>query len=246
MKRLLLLFLCSPVLFLIMLRAQSPAPQPSHDDMPPGMKMDSADSSMSMHEMHHSGHMHMTALRPVQPGDQKRADDIAATAKEVMAKYADYKVAEADGFKPFFPNFKQPMYHFSNRQYAIEAERHFNPEHPTSLLYEKAGDGYRLIGVMYTAPYRFTEDELNERVPLSIAQWHFHSNLCVAPMSQWRASLKPHPQFGLNGSITTEDACKAAGGTFHDHVLNWMVHVYPNESDPSKVWSAERGMGDMH
>ena len=31
-----------------------------------------------------------------------------------------------------------------------------NPDHPTSLLYEKQGDGYKLIGVMYTAP-KYTE-----------------------------------------------------------------------------------------
>lgn len=28
---------------------------------------------------------------------------------------------------------------------------HFNPEHPTSLLYEKHGEDYKLLGVMYTA-----------------------------------------------------------------------------------------------
>ncbi len=38
---------------------------------------------------------------------------------------------------------------------------HFNPEHPTSLLYEKHGDDYKLIGVMYTAPKRLGEDELD-------------------------------------------------------------------------------------
>ena len=41
-------------------------------------------------------------------------------------------------------------YHFNNPEYAREAAEHFNPEHPTSLLYEKNGDGYKLIGVMYT------------------------------------------------------------------------------------------------
>ncbi|MGB8583682.1 MAG: hypothetical protein WCD47_22885 [Candidatus Sulfotelmatobacter sp.] len=46
-----------------------------------------------------------------------------------------------------------------------------NPRHPTSLLYEKHGDDYKLIGVMYTAPKRFGEDQLDQRVPLSVAQW---------------------------------------------------------------------------
>lgn len=199
-----------------------------------------------MHEMHSSAHMHMTALRPVQPGDQQRADAIVRSAKAVMAKYKDYKVAEADGFQPFFPRVKQPIYHFTSRKYAIEAELHFNPDHPTSLLYERTADGYRLVGLMYTAPFRYTEDELNQRVPLSVAQWHLHTNLCIPPVSQWGEARQPHPKFGINGSIATEEACQAAGGTFLDHVFGWMVHVYPNESDTSQIWSTDRQMHDMH
>ncbi len=201
---------------------------------------------MDMHEMHMSAHMHMSELRPAQPNDQKRADDVAAAARAVMAKYSDYKVAEADGFLPFLPRLKQKMVHFTNYDYGMEAAARFNPEHPTSLLYEPVGNGYKLIGVMYTAPYFFTEDQLNERVPLSIAQWHVHTNLCIPPDGQRWKMLLPNAKFGLNGSISTADACKEAGGTFRDHVLGWMVHVYPNESDPSQIWSVERQMDHMH
>jgi hypothetical protein len=52
------------------------------------------------------------------------------------------------------------------------------------------------------------------------------------------------PTFGLSGSITTAEACRAAGGTFRPHLAGWMIHVYPFETDPTKVWSA--GMGDDH
>lgn len=205
-----------------------------------------SDAAMSMHEMHSSSHMHMTTMRELQPGDQSKADAIAATAKRVMAKYTDYKVAEADGFKPFYPEFKQPMYHFTSSKYAIEAQFSFNPEHPTSLLYEPTKDGYRLVGVMYTAPYRYDEDQLNQRVPLSIAQWHMHTNLCIPPLGHWKEIGGSTPKFGLNGSISDESACKAENGTFRDHVFGWMVHVYPNESDASQIWSAERQMEHMH
>jgi hypothetical protein len=41
------------------------------------------------------------------------------------------------------------------------------------------------------------------------------------------------------GSISTRDACDAAGGFFLPHVLGWMVHVYPYESDPTKIWSID-------
>jgi hypothetical protein len=100
------------------------------------------------------------------------------------------------------------MYHFTNYAYAAEARLRFNPEHPTSLLYEKHADGYKLIGVMYTAPKRFTEEQLDDRIPLSVAQWHEHVNFCTAPASMTPAQKKDaylghNAQFGLRGSITT-------------------------------------------
>jgi len=209
--------------------------------------MPMSDDGMASHEMHMGAHMHMTTLRAPSPGDQQRADAVAQAARNVMARYTDYRTAEADGFQPFHSEFKQPMYHFTNARYAIEAEFHFNPDHPTSLLYEPTKDGgYRLIGVMYTAPYRYTEDQLNERVPLSVAQWHMHTNLCTPPWNRWSEAVGNHPIFGLNGSIADENACKAEGGTFRDHVFGWMVHVYPNEPDPSQIWSVERQMSHSH
>jgi hypothetical protein len=136
------------------------------------------------------------------------------------------------------------MYHFTNYGYAMEARVRFNPEHPTSLLYEKHGDDYKLIGVMYTAPKRLDEDELDERIPLSVAQWHEHVNFCAPPADRWKDLLAPHPQFGLRGSITTEEACAAAGGTFHPVIFSWMVHVYPFEKDQASIWSVDRQHGD--
>ncbi len=108
-------------------------------------------SSMESHHMDMGPHMKMTPLRPLQPGDQERADQVVQAARRVAEKYSDYKVALADGFKIFMPDHPQKQYHFTNYWYAFEARRHFNPDLPTSLLYEKNGDGYKLIGVMYTA-----------------------------------------------------------------------------------------------
>ncbi|MBZ5688718.1 MAG: hypothetical protein LAP86_27215 [Acidobacteriia bacterium] len=124
------------------------------------------DHSMPAHHMdtgsHITGsHMKMTALRPVKPGDQEKAEQVALAARKVCGRYKDYKAALADGFHIFMPNVPLKEYHFNNPEYAREAAEHFNPEHPTSLLYEKNGDGYKLIGVMYTAPKWTSEDELN-------------------------------------------------------------------------------------
>jgi hypothetical protein len=189
-------------------------------------------------------HMKMTALRPPKPGDSDRAQQVVEAARKASEKYMDYHAALADGFKIFHPEVPQKMYHFTNYSYAMEAAFSFNPEHPTSLLYEKHGEDYKLIGAMYTAPKRFTEDDLNQRIPLSIAQWHEHVNFCAAPPDRKKEYLAPHPQFGLRGSITTQEACDAAGGTFHPVIFNWMVHVYPFEKDQASIWSTERQHGD--
>jgi len=217
---------------------------------------DSADSDAGAHAMHSmeghmdmGPHMKMTALRKPQPGDAERAQKVADAARKVAEHYTDYHKALADGFEIFLPNIPQKMYHFTNYRYGREAAWHFNPEHPTSLLYEKHGDDYKLIGVMYTAPKRLTEDELNERIPLSIAEWHEHVNFCRAPKDMPLAEKKekmlgPNPQFGLKGSIHTQEACDAAGGQFLPVVFNWMVHLYPFEKDQAAVWSVDRQHAD--
>jgi hypothetical protein len=203
---------------------------------------DHAMQAMESHHMEMGLHMKMTALRPVRPGDEKRAEQIVQEARKAIAKYKDYRVALGDGYEIFLPNVPQKMYHFTNRRYAFEAMFHFNPDHPTSLLYEKHGDGYKLIGAMYTAPRRMSEADLDKRIPLSIAQWHQHVNLCLPPKDRRQELLEPHPQFGLRGSIYTKEACEAAGGRFIPHVFGWMVHMYPYEHSQEAIWSVERQM----
>lgn len=196
--------------------------------------------SMEGHHMDMGPHMKMTALRAARPGDQEKADRVLQAARQVTEKYKDYNTALNDGFKIFLPNIPQKQYHFTNYRYAMEAAFHFNPEHPTSLLYEKNGDDYKLVGVMYTAPKRYSEDDLNQRIPLSIAQWHEHVNFCTAPPDRKNEAWGPNAKFGLMGSITTQAECDAKGGKFYPVVFNWMVHVYPLEKDTAQIWSVER------
>jgi hypothetical protein len=226
---------------------QAPTPSPKMTDMAmPDMKGMNNDGSahamlsMADRQMDMGPHMKMTTLRDLKPGDQEKADQVVAAARTAAEKYTDYKVALADGFKIFLPNLPQKQYHFTNYRYAFEAAIQFNPEHPTSLLYEKNGDGYKLIGVMYTAPKNSNWSELDERIPLSIAQWHAHINMCLAPPEKKSEAWGPHAKFGLAGSITTRDACDAAGGKFMPQIFGWMVHVYPFEQKPEDIWSVER------
>jgi hypothetical protein len=187
-----------------------------------------------------SGHMHMTTLSPEKEGDRRKADALVASAKAAMAPYQDYHKALADGYEIFLPNIPQPQYHFTKNLYGLEARVHFDPGKPTSLLYTKTGDGgYALVGAMYTDRVDASEEELNERIPLSIARWHQHINFCKAPEGQKAGYFGPDAKFGLRGSITTKDACEAAGGVFYPHIFGWMVHVYPYEKDPKGIWSTD-------
>ncbi len=193
---------------------------------------------------HMAAHMHMTELRPVHVGDAAKAQQVVEQARPALEKYRDYKVALDEGFRIFLPNVPQKMYHFTNYQNAIGEAFRFDPAKPTSLLYEKHGDDYKLIGAMYTAPVRFSEQQLDERIPLSMTQWHQHVNMCKPPKGREVEALRKDARFGLNGSISTEEACEAAGGTFMPHVFGWMVHMYPWEKTPDEIWSVERQLKD--
>jgi hypothetical protein len=189
---------------------------------------------------HMQGHMFMTTLRPLQPGDQKRADSIVVAARAAMAPYGDYRKALADGYKIFLPDIPQPQYHFTNYSFAKAAWSAFDPGKPTSLLYKKTPDGgYQLVGAMYTDAVNADEADLNSRIPLSIARWHQHINFCKAPPDQKALYFGPNAKFGLLGSIVTKEDCEAAGGEFYPHLFGWMVHVYPYETDPKLVWSTD-------
>jgi hypothetical protein len=182
-----------------------------------------------------SAHMYMTAKRPVAPGDIQRADDVVAQLRTAIEKYKDYRVALNDGYKIFLPKIPQREYHFTNYRNGFMQAFRFDPSQPTSLLYRKTSSGFELVGAMYTMPRRATEDQLDQRIPLSIATWHLHTNLCMPPRDQLRTA--DWTQFGLRGSISTQQACDAAGGRFHPVIFGWMVHVYPYRDSLDQIFS---------
>ncbi len=232
---------------------QGPAPQEASAPQSkaaamPGMDMgeEKANEKAAVEDMTpglhsaHMLHMYMTSLRPQKPGDVQRADEIVTELRAGIEKYKDYHVALDNGFRIFGPNVPQPEYHFTNYRNGFLEAFTFDPARPTSLLYKKTSTGYELVGAMYTMPKRATEDQLDARVPLSIARWHQHTNLCFPPLGQFRTA--DWTKFGLHGSIATEDACTAAGGRFHPVVFGWMVHVYPYEHGLDNIFT----MHDMH
>jgi hypothetical protein len=188
----------------------------------------------------HGRHMTMTAMRAQTPEDVQRANEIVAQLRAGIEKYRDYHVALNDGFKIFMPNVPQPEYHFTSYRNGFLEAFTFDPARPTSLLYRKTSTGYELAGAMYTMPKRATEEQLNARVPLSVAMWHLHTNLCMPPRAQLRNA--DWTKFGLKGSIATQNACDAAGGRFRPSIFGWMVHVYPYEDSLDKIFAMHHHM----
>ncbi|PYT81418.1 MAG: hypothetical protein DMG40_09700 [Acidobacteria bacterium] len=217
-------------------RSQRMAP-----DMP-GMDMADAEANeahavhdMTPGEHAHNAHMYVTAPHPQTPEDVARAKEIVEQLRDGIEKYKDYRAALADGYKIFLANLKQPEYHFTNYKNGFLEAFTFEPSRPTSLLYKKTSTGYELVGAMYTMPKRATEEQLNERIPLSVATWHLHTNLCMPAVGELRGA--DWTKFGLRGSITTEEACDAAGGRFHPVIFGWMVHVYPYEDSLGNIFA---------
>ena len=205
-----------------------------------------ATMSAPMPEMATNPHMRMTASRPATAADSARARALADTLRRALAKYKDVRVAEADGYKQFAPQVKnQHVYHFTRNRAAIKAAFTFDASDPTSLLYTRAPDGtFTLVGAMYTAPRRASEDDLNARVPLSIAHWHEHVDICIpkrGDTARWKETRDGKMLFGPAGLIATKDECSANDGRWFDHLFGWMVHanVFAGE-DLATVW------GDHH
>jgi hypothetical protein len=191
-------------------------------------------SDMSDHSAM-AAHMAWSDMRPATDADRERAAEIVKTLRAALAKYKDYRVAEADGFRPFHPEFPQKIYHFTRWQNGLKAAFEFDPAKPTSLLYKKTSNGYELVGAMYTAPRGTSEAKLDQRVPLGVARWHRHVNLCFPPKGQ--GANADWTKFGFNGSIAPKAACDTAGGRFYPQIFGWMVHVYPWATTQQAAWT---------
>ncbi len=185
---------------------------------------------------HHDAHMKWTVVRSRTPADQQRAAEIVRTLRSILTKYKDVHIAEQEGYKSFLLQVPQPEYHFTNYWRGFKAAFHFDPAQPTSLLYKKTADGYELVGAMYTAPKRMSEYQLKQRVPLSVARWHEHINLCFPPRGTDPKTVD-WTRFGVHGSIAAEEECRHAGGRFWPQIFGWMVHVYPFEDTPETIWT---------
>ena len=180
--------------------------------------------------VHAGRHVRLSPTRRPNAADSARAARVVLELRAALAKYRDPKAAEADGYRLFAPNAKgQKVLHYTHWGHAARNVFSFDPARPTSILYERRPDGtLALVGGMYTAKKGATPEELDARVPLSVAQWHLHVNLCVPGRgneARWTETRNGAPLFGPLSAIDTKEACSAVGGKFHPVLFNWMVHA---------------------
>jgi hypothetical protein len=183
-------------------------------------------------------HIKFTALRPRTPQCLQRGRELVQTLRKSLEKYKDYKAAQAAGYTGYYTDTNLPMYHFASKWRAFKELMRFDPGGPTALLYKKTAAGYELIGVMYYAPGRYSEDQLDQRVPLCLARWHRQINVCLPPGG---AEDSSDPRFGSDGTIVSADACKKSGGRWYPEVHGWMTEIYPFEHDPGQIWGYRPG-----
>ena len=212
------------------------------------------DAAMSGHATGNMAlHMDMTPLRPTAPGDSARAANIVRTLRAAITKYQDPSAAVKDGYRLFAPQVKeQRVFHFTHYGKAIRNSFGFDAARPTSLLYKKNAQGeLRLVGAMYTAPKRASVAQLDERIPLSVASWHRHVNICVPrkvrDKAAWLKVENGQPVFGPLSPIASESACTEAGGRFMPQIFGWMVHANVFEGDdPKVIWGDDHGSSGGH
>ena len=199
-------------------------------------------------------HMLMTRKGQPQSGDREYANVLASQLRESIARFQDVKAAEKAGYYSFpaEPGPELKEIHYVNPSLSGNQDSQFNPRKPGSLLYRRTGDGgLELVGAMFTAPATASLAELNRRVPLSIAQWHLHKDICIPiPLwdkEQWQRKIDGgKPVFGPESPIDSKRSCDVVGGRFAPVIFGWMTHAYVYRQDPETVWDPMSGHDHGH
>jgi len=148
------------------------------------------------------------------------------------------------GYAPFAPTGKMgEEVHYTHHWRAGNEKDAIDLQRPGSILYKRTPKGMQAVCVMYTAPGKSTPEELDKRVPLAIGVWHRHVHFWGWPSGTPRKDWDgPNARFGFAGSIGDEATCQAAGGYWIPLALGWMTHIYPNETEPDKIWIGDQMM----
>ena len=190
-----------------------------------------------------TAHLLTTDRRPGSAADSLRADELVVAIRDAIGKYATPDLAARDGYRELHDGdtAARAIVHVFNWRYAIEEAVRFNPAKPAALIYRRGRNGYRLLGATYMAPGASTEEVLDQRVPLSVAQWHQHVDLCVPKpddTARWsEVGADGKSVFGPESAIDTQAGCDAVAGVFKPRVFGWMLEARVFVSDnPDSIW----------
>lgn len=164
-------------------------------------------------------HMAFTAARPGTPQDSARALAVVDKLRDAIAPYQTLEEAEKAGYRARRDTGMvrgARLLHAGKWPKRPGQVQKFDPAAPQALLYRRGIDGeLHLAGGMFVAAPSATLEDLDAMVPLSVAHWHQHENICVAGN---RRSFRMVPK------ATTEEECTKAGGRFRTQ-SRYMVHV---------------------
>jgi hypothetical protein len=185
-------------------------------------------------------HMSLTPTRPGTAADTARATRVVHELQTAIAPYETLDAANAAGFRALRDSGTVKdgkLLHVGKRMRRAGGQAAFDPKTPQALLYRRAPDGgMRLAGAMYVAPLSATPEDLDAMIPLSVAHWHRHVNVCA---SADRKSFKPFPK------VTTPEGCEAVGGRFRAE-SRYMIHVMIDAGDdPAKAFPQGQEMAAM-
>lgn len=161
------------------------------------------------------------ATEPLAEGEaHSHGNEIPATTEQLLAagnfalevkaktnKYADIRVAMADGYVQITQDLPGIAAHFIRGDYQHDGHE-LDPDHPETLLYTKRLDGqWRLVGVMFLAE-TVSDTPPSHFGPLDV--WHRHENLC----------------FVAGGRVSvTASAAECKGGLFVKETA-YQMHVW--------------------
>jgi hypothetical protein len=78
-----------------------------------------------------------------------------------------------------------PLFRLQCRATGIHGSFRSRPSRLAAVVKNSSGN-YVLVGAMYSAPSDYTYDQLDAIIPLSVAHWHAHTNICLP--SPWPRS----------------------------------------------------------
>jgi hypothetical protein len=186
-----------------------------------------------------SSHMRMGPTRTATVADSARAAAFVVSARAALNQYVDVNVAERDGY---YRNVQAlddlPLYHYNSVRNFNAAERgEFDLTRPVSLLYRKDDHGQlKLVGAMYATSASAAPERLDALLPISMAHWHEHVNLCYPGPAAARfmpKTVDASTVFWLKLflSATSATECENAGGRFVPvELVGWHTSICSREA----------------